>query len=302
MKGKPLLIASVVLSLLIVGASLAWTGLAKAAVSSDEQEPPKAHAWLGIAVAPVNKGMTKSRDLKEEVGLVILKVLKDSPAEKAGLKEKDVIAAVNRQAATMKVLQEAVKAAQPGDTIKLTIKRNGAEQTVDVVLGERPGQEVAKGNVTGAAELPLPGHLDRLVRAQVSMEEDGKTVTYGLVAGTITAVSGNSVTVAPKDGGASITVTITDETPILKGRWQRVQPGDLKADDKVIVITRDGTFVQLLVAPFQPMSPKKVPHQSGRGHSSMKGAMGNESRQGGGSTSSSPAAPYNSATAGLPSA
>jgi S1-C subfamily serine protease len=35
-------------------------------------------------------------------------------------------------------LREAIDARKPGDKITLTIKRNGAERTVQVTLGQRP--------------------------------------------------------------------------------------------------------------------------------------------------------------------
>lgn len=66
-------------------------------------------------------------------------VLKDSPADKAGLKEKDIITKIDDQAIDENHSLTSVMGRHGvGDKVKLTIIRDGKEQTIDVTLEEAP--------------------------------------------------------------------------------------------------------------------------------------------------------------------
>ncbi len=68
-------------------------------------------------------------------------VLPDSPAAKAGLKEKDIITKIGDTAIDEKTsLSTALSKYNVGDTIKVKIYRDGKEQTVDVKLEEAKAQ------------------------------------------------------------------------------------------------------------------------------------------------------------------
>lgn len=66
-------------------------------------------------------------------------VIKDSPAEKAGLKEKDIIIKVNDTTIDEDhILSSVLGTFSAGDKVTLTVLRDGKEQTIDVTLGEAP--------------------------------------------------------------------------------------------------------------------------------------------------------------------
>lgn len=66
-------------------------------------------------------------------------VIQDSPAEKAGLKQGDIIVKVDDQAIDEKNnLTSALAQYSVGDTVKLTVVRDGQEQTLDVTLAVAP--------------------------------------------------------------------------------------------------------------------------------------------------------------------
>jgi len=61
-----------------------------------------------------------------------------SPAEKAGLKEGDVIVKLGDVAvATLREYAEALKAKAPGDTVEVTVTRDGTPVTVEATLAAR---------------------------------------------------------------------------------------------------------------------------------------------------------------------
>jgi serine protease Do len=62
-----------------------------------------------------------------------------SPAAEAGLRDEDVITAIDGQAIeSADELQRAIAAREPGDTVEITFWREGARRTVEVSLGTRP--------------------------------------------------------------------------------------------------------------------------------------------------------------------
>lgn len=76
--------------------------------------------------------------------VIIVDAVKDSPAEKAGLKADDVLLKVNdfkvKDNAESDDLQETVKQLvkhKPGEKVKLTVKRGEKEMVVEVTVGKR---------------------------------------------------------------------------------------------------------------------------------------------------------------------
>ncbi len=72
-------------------------------------------------------------------GALLLEVVPDSPADKAGLRPGDIILAVGDEDLTQEQdLAQLIGQRQPGDTVSLRFLRMGEERTVDVTLGNRP--------------------------------------------------------------------------------------------------------------------------------------------------------------------
>ena len=71
-------------------------------------------------------------------GVRITGVRTGSPAEQAGLKAGDVITAIGAKAvANLFDMTDALRSHQPGDTVVVVVRRDGAEQRVSAVLGKR---------------------------------------------------------------------------------------------------------------------------------------------------------------------
>jgi hypothetical protein len=87
--------------------------------------------WIGVTIDPAD--VTLQRHLKlttDDGGLVVTDVIKETPAEKAGIKKNDVLLAINNQ--PLKVVQDMVKIVKEAkDTsIKIRLLRAGAEQAI----------------------------------------------------------------------------------------------------------------------------------------------------------------------------
>lgn len=94
-------------------------------------------SWLGVELHEVTSDTAKELKLPAERGVVIGAVVPDSPAAKAGLKEKDVVTEINGQrvegAAQFRRIIHEIPA---GRTAQLTVWRDGRAQTLNVTLGK----------------------------------------------------------------------------------------------------------------------------------------------------------------------
>jgi serine protease Do len=94
-------------------------------------------SWLGVETHEVTTENAKELKLPAERGVVVVEVMKDSPASKAGLRENDVITEVNGQrvegAAQFRRMIHEIPA---GRSAQLTVWRDGRAQTLSATLGK----------------------------------------------------------------------------------------------------------------------------------------------------------------------
>jgi serine protease Do len=122
---------------LAIPADEALRGRVDALARGESVRPPQ----LGIAIAPghVARRMRRAVGLPDAEGLLIHKVVEDSPAARAGLAPGDlIVAAAGQPTGTIDDLSGALQAAAGGRrvTIDLTVVRGTDERSVQVVLGE----------------------------------------------------------------------------------------------------------------------------------------------------------------------
>ncbi len=102
--------------------------------------------WMGVSVLDVNEERVKELKLKEERGVEVVTVAPDGPAQKAGLKEHDVILDYNGQRVEgVEEFRRMISETPEGRNVKLVISRDGATQTVSLKLEERAGVGVGHG-------------------------------------------------------------------------------------------------------------------------------------------------------------
>lgn len=97
--------------------------------------------WLGVQVQAVDRDLARSLNLPEPRGAIVNGVTADSPAEKAGLEEGDVVLTFDGQPIQdSRDLTQKVGAALANTNARLEILRDGARRTITVRLGERPSE------------------------------------------------------------------------------------------------------------------------------------------------------------------
>src|SRR5262249_15368298 len=86
----------------------------------------------------INKENMARYGLREARGVGVTSVLKDSPAEKAGLRKDDVILRVdNENVTSTRKLSRLISEVAPDHTVRIIISRGGAEQELAVTIGKR---------------------------------------------------------------------------------------------------------------------------------------------------------------------
>ena len=98
-----------------------------------------AHPFLGIEYTLLTPAIASRLGIQDGQGLVIVRVVAGSPADRAGLKRLDVIRGIDGQPITSEsTLGRVLSTHKPGDVVTLSVRRGGQTMDVRVTLGERP--------------------------------------------------------------------------------------------------------------------------------------------------------------------
>lgn len=105
--------------------------------------------FLGVQLQNVDGKIAKEKELSVTNGALVAKVMENSAAEKAGIKENDVILEVDgKKTNNVSEVQEIIGRKRPGDEIKVKVNREGKEREFKVVLRNQEGktEKVAKSD------------------------------------------------------------------------------------------------------------------------------------------------------------
>ncbi|HET9533051.1 MAG TPA: PDZ domain-containing protein [Blastocatellia bacterium] len=98
-------------------------------------------AYLGVYLEEVTPDRAKELGLREERGAVVMKIVEGGPADKAGVKENDVIVSFNgRRVDSVRELQRLLSETPAGRTVSVEIVRGGNLQTFSATLSKRTSE------------------------------------------------------------------------------------------------------------------------------------------------------------------
>lgn len=115
--------------------------------------------YLGVQTEEVTKDNFSKYGLREVRGVAIEQVMKDSPAEKAGLQNGDVIVRFNDEEVTsVRKLTRLLGEVSPDHQAKITVMRGGSEREITATLGKRPAPRFEEGgfNLPQLERTPFP--------------------------------------------------------------------------------------------------------------------------------------------------
>ncbi|MFA7415261.1 MAG: Do family serine endopeptidase [Rhizobium sp.] len=134
--------------------------------------------WLGVQIQPVTKDIADSLGLSEASGALVVAPQAGSPGEKAGIKQGDVVTAVNGEPIKdPRDLAKRIAAFAPGTTVDVSIWREGKSMSMKVELGELPQEQASASQ--SAPEKGAPSTDQALANMGISVApaEDGKGLT-----------------------------------------------------------------------------------------------------------------------------
>jgi serine protease Do len=113
--------------------------------------------YLGVSITGLNEALAKQFKVPDTAGALVQGVTAGGPADKAGIKNGDVIRKVNGQTVeSNSQLTAMVTNMNPGTQVSVDLIRDGQPMTVQVRLGERPSN---LGVTAGAGRAPAQGAL-----------------------------------------------------------------------------------------------------------------------------------------------
>src|SRR5215472_7834256 len=105
--------------------------------------------WLGVRIRDLSEQemdeISQKHGLREGFGAMVVEVLKDTPAEAAGLRAGDIVVAVgNRPIVDTRTLQRYITAVSVGEAVPITVlRRDQGRRAVSVRVGAMPDAVVA---------------------------------------------------------------------------------------------------------------------------------------------------------------
>ncbi len=98
--------------------------------------------WLGVSMQDITEELAESFNLDNSTGTLVASVLRDGPADKAGIKPGDILVAVEgKPVKNSAEMLNLVAALSPGDAATITVIRNKQEKSIQIKVGMRPKQQ-----------------------------------------------------------------------------------------------------------------------------------------------------------------
>jgi len=127
---------------------------AKAIVDQIIKGKKVSQGWIGISIQDLDYRLAQYFNLPSAEGVLVLKVLKDAPAQQAGLADGDIILSINDvKMRTCALLSKYIANRDIGETVQVRVLHKGEEKVLHVVIAERP----ALKDLLPKPAVPQPG-------------------------------------------------------------------------------------------------------------------------------------------------
>ena len=188
------------------------------------------HARLGVLIQEVDQRLANAFKLPSPEGALVSQVVQGGPADKAGLKEGDVIRGIDgKTVISSGDLPAKVALARPGTTVSLDVWRDGKPIEVKAVLGaidEKPEQ------LAQAEDAVKQGRLGLALRPLEPQERSKLDGQGGLV---VAAAGGAAARAGVQEGDVLLSINNKPATDIESVRKQVAE-----AEDTVALLIQRG--------------------------------------------------------------
>jgi len=178
-------------------------------VAGAEEVSLSPSAFLGVEIIAVNAAIAEQLDIPSNSGILINRVIPNSPAQKAGLQRGDFIVALNNS--TVKDVdgfRQIIAELNPGDRVRIVFIRDGQKDMAHAVIAESPTLlETAQENKLGGFALGVSlSPLSSTLRRSLNIPSD---IAGVLVLSVVPGGAADGVGLVPGDVIMSI-----DKAPI----------------------------------------------------------------------------------------
>jgi serine protease Do len=151
--------------------------------------------FLGVSLQPVTPALAKEFKLPTEAGAIVSSVVPESPAQRAGMKDGDVVVELNgKPVADLRHFRLMVSQTAPKTKVTMKVYREGKAVSLTATLGELPNELAV--NTLEAPEAPESSPLDNLALKDLSTEVRRQLDAPDSVKGAV-------VTAVPEESAAS---------------------------------------------------------------------------------------------------
>ena len=148
--------------------------------------------YLGVTIQDLTADLALSFGIKDTKGVLVSQVLSDSPAEKAGMRQGDVIVSLNgKPVDTAAALRNEIAMTAPGTSLKVGVIRDGKTKTLSVKVEKMSEDKLTASRSESMKDLGMnvSALTDELAKQYGHEGESGVLVT-GVEPGSIAARAG----------------------------------------------------------------------------------------------------------------
>ncbi|MFH1613518.1 MAG: DegQ family serine endoprotease [Planctomycetota bacterium] len=198
---------------------------------------------LGVYIKDLEPEMAEFYGLEKAQGVLVDDIIKDSPAEKAGLRQDDIILQMNEKDIESTVsFRNTIALLKPGTEIRLLILRDGEKKTFNVTIGSLDESALAaKGRLSEKLGLEVAELTAELA------ERFGYELGQGVIVSEVR--DGSSAAQAGIKAGMLITSINREKVDTVEQYNALLEKAAKK--DKVLVRVRHGRYSQSVVLEFE---------------------------------------------------
>lgn len=167
--------------------------LAKYVVEQIKSKGYVSRGYLGIYIQEVTPEMAKNLQLPVNRGVIVTRVEKNSPAERAGLRVDDIIVEFNgKKIEHVNDLTVAVSTTPPGSTVRIKVIRGGSIKEITAKVGEYRERSVATEDTVSIDRIGITvSDVPFDIKAQAGIE--GGAIVTSVKPGSVGYLAGISV-------------------------------------------------------------------------------------------------------------
>ena len=199
--------------------------------------------YLGVTIRNMTPDAAEALRLKSVQGVIVTEVMKNTPAEEAGLEEGDVITTYeNRAVNNVRQLRSIVATTPIGKEVQITIVRDGKTTTLTAFIGEQKGKGIIPPTRREGKAIPRLGIRVHDLTDDIRRQFDIKIEKGVLVGGVVPDGPADKAGVKPGTVIMEVNHNAVETVRQLDEALERIPEGD-----NVLLLVQDRTMKYYVV-------------------------------------------------------